>query len=114
MTDTILLTIPTEPRYRGVATLVLGGIGTRLDLPYDRMDELQLAVLSALDAGKGADVTLRVDSDDHDVRVSIGPLADGSGADAALTTVLARLVDSVATDQRDGDEWLVLRLASPR
>ena len=41
--DTIVLTIPTDSAYRGVASLVLGGIGTRLDLPYERMDDLQLA-----------------------------------------------------------------------
>lgn len=114
MTDTIVLTIPTEQRYLGVATLVLGGVGTRLDLPYDRTDELQLAVLSVLDAGKGEDVSLRIDSDDGGVMVSIGPVADGSGSDAALTRVLSRLVDDVSTERRDGEEWLTLRLSSPR
>jgi hypothetical protein len=38
-------------RHRGVATLVLGGDRSRLDLPHERVDELQLAVLSVLDAG---------------------------------------------------------------
>ena len=40
VTDMISLTIPTATRFRGVATLVLGGIGSRLDLPYERVDDL--------------------------------------------------------------------------
>ena len=54
MGDRVVLTIPAEPRFRSVATLVVGGIGSRADLPYERADDLQLAVLSALDAGIAA------------------------------------------------------------
>lgn len=112
MTDTILLTLPTDARYRSVATLVLGGIGTRLELPYERMDELQLAVLSALDSGRGPDVSLHVERAADGLSVSVGPVVDGSGADEGLARVLARLVDEVSTERRDGEEWLTLRLAS--
>jgi hypothetical protein len=110
MTDTIFLSIPTEPRYRGVATLVLGGIGSRLDLSYERMDELQLAVLSVLDAGAGPQVSLVVDAEGSTVTVSLGPLAAGSGSDQGLATVLDRLVDEVESEDREGEEWLALRL----
>jgi hypothetical protein len=112
MTDTIFLTIPAEARYRGVATLVLGGIGSRADLPYDRMDELQLAVLSILDAGKGGDVSLQVVTGDESMTVSVGPLVKGSGTDDGLARVLLRLVDDVASERRDGEEWLTLRLST--
>lgn len=113
MTDTIVLTIPNEDAYRGVATLVLGGVGSRLDLPYERMDELQLAVLSVLDAGDGTDVTVEVAIADGGVDVSIGPVVEGSGADPALARVVKRLVDEMAATRRNGEEWVVLRLASP-
>jgi hypothetical protein len=114
MTETILLTIPTGARYQGVATLVLGGIGSRLDLPYERVDDLQLAVLSVLEGGKGDDVTLHVDADGARVTVSVGPLRDGSGSDEALARVLGRLVDDVESERRDGDEWVRLSLKMPR
>ena len=110
MSDTIVLTIPTDPRFRPVATLVLGGIGSRLELPYERMDDLQLAVLSALGVSDGEEVTLEVEAGDHRVAVSVGPVADGSGSDRALMLVLDRLVDSVKTGRRDGSEWLTLEL----
>jgi hypothetical protein len=113
VTDTIVLTIPNEDGYRGVAALVLGGVGSRLDLPYERMDELQLAVLSVLDAGDGTDVSVEMAIADGGVDVSIGPLVDGSGADPGLARVVERLVDEMTTTHRDGEEWVVLRLSSP-
>ena len=110
MSDRITLTVPTDVRLRGVATLVLGGIGSRLDLSYERMDELQLAVLSLLDAGGADHMTMEVDAQPAGLSVALGPLAVGSGADQALTKVLDRLVDSVESVRRDGQEWLTLSI----
>lgn len=111
MSDLISLTIPARTQYTGVATLVLGGIGSRLDLSYERMDDLQLAVLSVLEASGDGEVTLEVDAADERVSVSLGPLAVGSGADEALARVLDPLVDSFESVQRDGREWLELQLS---
>jgi hypothetical protein len=111
MGDQITLTIPTASRFRGVATLVLGGIGSRLDLPYERVDDLQLAVLSALEACTGERVTVEVDAEETHLVVSLGPLAEGSASDGALARVLDPLVDSVERSERDGHVWLALRLA---
>ena len=88
VTDRIVLAIPTEARFRSVATLVLGGIGSRADLPYERMDDLQLAVLSALEAADQAEVTLEVDADESGVSLALGPVRDGSGDDEGLGLVL--------------------------
>ena len=113
VTDRIVLAIPTEARFRSVATLVLGGIGSRADLPYERMDDLQLAVLSALDAADQAEVTLEVDADENGVSLALGPVRDGSGDDEGLGLVLSRLVVDVTHERRDGAEWLSLRLSRP-
>jgi hypothetical protein len=114
MSDRIVLTIPTDPRFRPIATLVLGGVGTRADMSYERMDDFQLAVLSALEAADDDAVTLEVDTDDHGLRLALGPVRNGSGSDEGLTRVLARLVDQLASESRDGAEWLTLRLAASR
>jgi hypothetical protein len=111
--DRIVLTIPTDPRFRSVATLVLGGIGSRADLPFERTDDLQLAVLSALDASSGGDVTVEVETGPGRLAVAVGPVRDGSGEDAGLARVLSRLVDEVAHERRDGAEWLRLVVLQP-
>lgn len=111
MSDQITLTIPTAPHFRGVATLVLGGIGSRLDLPYERVDDLQLAVLSALEASDGERVTVEVEAEEGVLVVSLGPLEAARASDGALARVLDPLVDSVERSERDGGVWLALRLA---
>jgi hypothetical protein len=113
MSDVILLSIPASPRLRGVATLVLGGMGSRLQLPYSRVDDLQLAALSVLSATTDETVSLELSAEDEALSVDIGPLARGTGKDEGLRRVLDRLVDGVDSGERDGQEWLTLRLARP-
>ena len=95
VSDRIVLTVPAGARFRSVANLVIGGIGGRANLPYERMDDLQLAVLSILDSTDGSAVTLEVDSDDDGLRL-----------------VLSRLVDGVAHEHRDGAEWITFGIAN--
>jgi hypothetical protein len=111
MDDTILLTLPTSPRLLSVATLVLGGVGSRLQLPYEKVDDLQLAALSTLAASDGDTVTVEIHAGDDELTVGVGPLMTGSGDDAGLRRVLDRLVDGVETTSRDGHEWLTLRVS---
>jgi hypothetical protein len=112
VTDTILLTIPTTPdSLRGVAGLVLGGVGTRVGLPFERMDDLQLAVLSLLDAVDGDEATIEVDVDDEQVAVTVGPLRQGADVDGGVRLVLRPLTDRVDTAVRDGRPWLTVSLA---
>jgi hypothetical protein len=93
--DRIVLTLPAGPRLRGVATLVLGGIGSRFDLPYEKVDDLQLAVLSILAAGDLESVTIEVDIGPDTILVRVGPLAEEVVRDPGLERVLTRLVDAV-------------------
>lgn len=111
MNDTIVLTIPTSAPFRGVASLVLGGVGSRLDLPYERMDDLQLAVLSILDASRGEEASVEIRAEDRRVAVSVGPLRAGAEADDGLTLVLTRLTDGVEATPRGGDSWLTIFVA---
>jgi hypothetical protein len=110
--DTIVLTIPTAHGYRALASLVLGGVGSRLELPYEPMDDLQLAVLSVLDSASGESVTLEIEARDDAVAVSIGPLQEGIGSDRPLANVLGRLVQGTEETRRDGTAWL--RMQVPR
>jgi hypothetical protein len=109
--DRIVLTIPTAHGYRAVASLVLGGIGSRLELPFERMDDVQLAVLSLLDSAVEDTVTLEVDAQPELFAVSIGPLQEGVGGDRSLANVLDRLVETTEELRRDGRSWLRLQLS---
>jgi hypothetical protein len=108
--DTIVLMIPTAHGYRAVASLVLGGIGTRLDLPYEGMDDLQLAVLSLLDSASEDAVTVEVDADPDAFSVSLGPLQEGVRGDRSLANVIDRLVEGWEEQRRDGRAWVRLEL----
>jgi hypothetical protein len=114
-TDRIVLTIPGSPALRGVASLVLGGVGSRLDLPYERIDELQLAVLSVLGSSDVESATIEVEIEDARVLVSVGPLPAGALSEPGLQTILERLVDGVDSSQRaeqDGNpDWITLSVA---
>ena len=78
--DRVVLTLPGDPSLRGVASLVLGGIGSRIDLPYEKVDELQLAVLSVLGASDPETITLEIEVAEAAVLVTVGPLPEGTVA----------------------------------
>ena len=111
MTDTILLTFPSKSTFRGVPSLVLSGVGSRLDLPFERTDDLQLAVLSMLDASSGNDASVEIEARDDRVTVSVGPLRPEAQADKGLDLVLRRLTDGVEAGRRGEDVWLTVFVA---
>lgn len=105
--------MPAERRYLGVVNLVLGGLGSRLDLPYAQVDDLQLAVDSVLaqaDPSGGGTLTVEVDVDDGRLTLRLGPLADGGASDDGLARVLRPLVASSQVLDRDGREWMQLEI----
>ncbi|HJR94848.1 MAG TPA: hypothetical protein VJ807_05380 [Gaiellaceae bacterium] len=113
MTDTILLTFPSKSTFRGVPSLVLSGVGSRLDLPFERTDDLQLAVLSMLDASSSNDASVEIEARDDRVTVSVGPLRPEAQADKGLDLVLRRLTDGVEAGRRGEDVWLTVFVARP-
>jgi hypothetical protein len=114
--DTILLTIPAERRFLGVVNLVLGGLGSRLDLSFERVDDLQLAVDSVLaqgDPSSSGTLTVEVDVEEGRLVVRAGPLVDGGASDEGLKRVLGTLVSSAWPLDREGREWVQLELQRP-
>ena len=71
--DTIVLTIPREQGFEHVAQLVLDGVAARLDLSYERMDDLGTAVETLLRRADGGDVTvaLRVEPEGFRARSAL-------------------------------------------
>lgn len=108
--DRILLTVPCGPRGASVVALVLGGVGSRLDLPVDRIDELALAATTVGASVVGDELELELSVLDDRVLLQMGPLEAGAMSDAARRRVVEPLVDGVVTRQRAGHEWLELEL----
>ena len=91
--------------------LVLGGLGSRLDFPVDRIDELALAAVTIGGSALGDTLELELEVLDDRLRVRVGPLEEGATADAARQRVLEPLVDGVVPVRKAGHEWVELELA---
>ena len=122
MTDALVLTLPNEERFFALIRLVVGGFASQLDLPYDRMDDLQLAVEAVLArAADHGDVTLRIESREHGIVVSVRPVVEEAVGDIrpdpeagfGLRQILATLVSGVEVVSLDGEQWLRLEQAIP-
>jgi anti-sigma regulatory factor (Ser/Thr protein kinase) len=119
--EAIELTLPAGREWHAVARLVLGGVADRLNLSFEDLDDLQLAVERLLvEAASQDTVRLRIDVVDHGVRVSVGPLAERTIADAlqgpdaepgelTLRRILQTVVDSFGVEEAE-DGGIVVRL----
>lgn len=110
-----MLTVPGDRRFLGVVNLVLGGLGSRLDLSYEQVDDLQLAVDSVLAAASdvSTQISLELEPREDGVVVRVGPLGTGAVGDDGLRRVLEPLLESVSSFERDDREWLELELVKP-
>jgi hypothetical protein len=75
--DEISLTLPADDAFRRVAHLVLGGLAVRLDLTYEHLEDIELALdtlLERSDDGGDGDVTVRVHVEGDRLRTVVGPL----------------------------------------
>jgi anti-sigma regulatory factor (Ser/Thr protein kinase) len=120
VTTAIKLRIPHERPFHGVARLVVGGLAARLDLSYEHLEDLQLALATVLEAeeyGWGDEVFVELEVGEDRLTMLVGPLnGDRLRADLAnedtegigLGRLLGTLVETVDVDSREGGEWLRL------
>ena len=118
--DEISLTLPADEAFHRVAHLVLGGFALRLDLTFENLEDLELALDALLERTQGEEpVNVRVRIVDGELQTTVGPFAalraelDRDGTDALnLSRILAAVCDRVEIDDRDGSEWVQLTSAS--
>lgn len=114
--DEISLTLPADDAFHRVAHLVLGGLAVRLDLTYERLEDLELAVDALLERqAEAREVTLVVRVLDGALQTSIGPLdsvreeLEHGREDALdLRRILATVCDNVEIFDRNGGQWVEL------
>ena len=122
MTDEIKLVVPAQEDFRHIAHLVVGGLGARLDLTYEDLDDVQTALDALLSCrDDDGEVEVVVGVADHSIRSSVGPFAesdveelesDGSGL--GLRRVLETVTDGFEVERRDGRTWVVMTKETAR
>jgi hypothetical protein len=120
MTHAIKLEIPHERPYHGVARLVVGGLAARLELSYEHLEDLQLALASILENDAYVlepDVTVELDVGEDLLVMVVGPvngdllradLKEDADDRIGLGRLLGTLVEDVSLENRDGGDWLRL------
>jgi hypothetical protein len=114
--DEIRLTLPADEAFHGVAHLVLGGLAVRLNLTFESLEDLELALDALLErVQRDEEVTVRVRVLDGELQTLVGPFAsvrteleDGAGDTLNLSRILGAVCDSVEISERDGSEWVEL------
>jgi anti-sigma regulatory factor (Ser/Thr protein kinase) len=114
MSDEITLVIPRERDFHRVAHLVLGGLAARLDLTYESLEDLQLALDSLLERVEDdGEIVVQIRLSDAAIEALVGPF-EGDALRAELerdqpgAVGLRRLLETVAdrvelAPDREGD-----------
>jgi anti-sigma regulatory factor (Ser/Thr protein kinase) len=127
MTDAIKLTVPRQKSYYGVVRLVVGGLAARLDLSYEYLEDVQLALESLLanDAyAASGEITIELAASPGVVQILVGPLDGGrlrpdladdadDAAGVSLGRLLSTVVGAVGVEERDGTQWVRLEKRMP-
>jgi hypothetical protein len=114
--DEICLTLPADDAFHGVAHLVLGGLAARLNLSFETLEDLELALDALLERpSDGREVTVRVLVEDGELRTIVGPftairaeLEEGGTNSLNLGRILGAVCDSVQIEDGDGAQWVEL------
>ena len=118
--DEITLHLPRERAFFGVAHLVVGGLAVRLDLSFEQLEDLQVALGELLEQHETErEITVSVRVENETIHALVGPfdgsleqeLARDTGDAVGLRRVLETVVDSVEVKNRDGDPWVELTKA---
>ena len=119
MTDEIKLVLPAQEDFHPVAHLVVGGLAARLELTYEQLEDLQVAVEALLGCrDDDGEVSVIVSVEPDIVRATVGPFQgpalaelESDGGELGLRRVLDTVTDSVQVEERDGGAWVALTKA---
>ena len=116
MSDEITLVVPAQEDFHHIALLVMGGLGARLDLTYEDLDDLQTALDSLLGCREDdEDINVSIAVVDGHIRTTVGPFGgaqleelEHDSNELGLRRVLETVADEFEVDRRDGGDWVVL------
>jgi len=114
--DEIRLVIPAEEDFRPIVHLVAGGLASRLEVTYDDLEDIQVAVDAVLGLrDDDADVTVVLTAEPGLVRAAIGPFEPEALQPTAnhdgeldLQRVLETVCDTHEFESREDGAWVEL------
>ncbi len=113
--EEIRLVIPAEEDFRRIAHLVTGGLATRLDVTYDVLEDLQVAIEALLALRDDSDeLVVSLSADGGVLHASLGPFAPELVHEAEseggldLRRVLETVCDTHEIEERDVGAWVEL------
>ena len=113
--DEIRLVIPAEEDFRPIAHLVTGGLALRLDVTYDDLGDLQVAIETLLGLRDDADeLVISLSAQNGVLSAALGPFAPekvdpgDSGGGLDLQRVLETVCDTHEIEEREGGAWVEL------
>jgi len=115
-TEEIRLVIPAEEDFRPIVHLVTGGLASRLDVTYDDLADIQVAVDAVLALrDDDGDLTIVLSAEPGVVRAAIGPFepdvlrsSDAPDGGVDLQRVLETVCDTHEFESRDDGAWVEL------
>ncbi|HVA31262.1 MAG TPA: hypothetical protein VMU58_08320 [Gaiellaceae bacterium] len=121
MSEEVRLTLPAEADFRRIAHLVVGGFGVRLDLTFEDLDDLHVALEALLGCRDDeGDIVVTVDAGDGRVHASVGPFPHGSldslerdDTPVGLRRVLETVCETYEIEERGGSSWVELSKRIP-
>jgi hypothetical protein len=116
VSDEVVLTLPEHDEFRNVAHLVVGGLAVRLNLTFENLEDVQLALESLLARAAG-EVTVAVRLVDDGLGLRVGPFGcerlraelDDDGSEVGLRRVLETVTDGVEVLDLEDGCWVQLR-----
>jgi hypothetical protein len=114
VTDEIRLILPAQEDFHQIARLVVGGLAARLELTFEQLEDLEVALDVVLRCREDAgDLSISLDVDTGTVSATVGPFSaeavamlEHDGGELDLRRVLDTVADGVEIEQRDGDSWV--------
>ena len=115
-TEEIRLVVPAEEEFRPIVHLVAGGLASRLDVTYDDLEDIQVAVDAVLALrDDDGDLTIVLSAESGVVRAAIGPFepepfqsTDASDGSLDLQRVLETVCDTYEFESREDGAWVEL------
>jgi hypothetical protein len=121
VSDEIRLVLPAEEDFRHVARLVVSGLAARLELTFEQLEDMEVALDVVLGfRDDDGELSIALDVDGETVNTTVGPFSadalkplDRDDGELGMRRVLETVADDVVIERRGGESWVRLTKGAP-